>query len=427
MWLGTIESEDGAFQLIQILEFIRSWARDIFRPSIQESYENLNLRGLTPSSASIARSESIFSIRSLPLQLPATSSNHGESYESDLNMQALENGGNHPLLQWARDYRPSADWASQVNIQHVNVVLYSFNILPLPNVKQVLKNLANSLPNENQQKSALSHLTSLLQHPQYFIQLTKSQLQAIRCEWTGTKKISAANPSADSNEVFTVSIFFRCFVQGRDWQIRREIHCMAVPSQILDLRNQPSSFQFMTILQSIQRVRDLSGSESLQYAVNDVSFLLDLETGLAQWIAAPAEGREISINAIALCAGFHKVAKKAEGDLNTGSLRWIRQHRNEASVADPLPKAFKSLDNEGGSVLVRRPDASSQSVPRFCLYILEDTPHVDSDRVQQWLRNSTHHFQEIHANADAVLTFSQNDSRIIQSWLASLRTGHTGI
>ena len=41
LWRGTIESQDGALQILQIVDYIWSWARDVYRPQIRACLRSL--------------------------------------------------------------------------------------------------------------------------------------------------------------------------------------------------------------------------------------------------------------------------------------------------------------------------------------------------------------------------------------------------
>jgi hypothetical protein len=68
LWQRTIQSQDGALQLLLIVEYIWSWARDVYRPAIKTLIEKSMIgdRDLSPAStAQFRRSHSLSSATSL--------------------------------------------------------------------------------------------------------------------------------------------------------------------------------------------------------------------------------------------------------------------------------------------------------------------------------------------------------------------------
>ena len=262
----------------------------------------------------------------------------------------------------------------------------------------------------------------------------------IECEWTGIEKVSTVNASTSPTDVLRVFFFFRTFIRGEDWQVRRELYCVTLSMDAVKTLNSllktrlmvnpcrpASSSQFTTIRQRLLRLRNLLGSEALQYAMNNVSLSLSFDMDEVQWNLPPAKGWIVGRAASALYQKFHEVAQTArlsssKLDLSLEPLPWIQQHQVERSDTEPLPKTFKSLDNEGGAILVIKPVSSPQLIPKFCLFVLEKG-HVDDACMRQWLLHSFHHVQLMNADPGTAITFSSDDRHIIKSWLASLHTG----
>lgn len=151
LWQGTIQSQDGALQLLLIVDYIWSWARDVYRPSIRDALFNdiTGSRELSP--ASTDRFRTSVSLSSVSNSAP--SSQTFVSYEVDRliaterssrtpfirdsqelchpqeQAATIPNVANsHPFLKWAAGHELSPPWTELGIIRHSDLVLFEFTL-----------------------------------------------------------------------------------------------------------------------------------------------------------------------------------------------------------------------------------------------------------------------------------------------------------
>src|SRR6266536_4180607 len=62
LWSGRVDSNDGALQLLLIIDYIFDWARDLYRPGIYRQLQSLATDDFSES-RSIATDSDIYSLR----------------------------------------------------------------------------------------------------------------------------------------------------------------------------------------------------------------------------------------------------------------------------------------------------------------------------------------------------------------------------
>ena len=209
-------------QLVQILDFIWTWARDIHRPSIRKCLRGIgnDIREFSPTSSdAFTRSESFFSDRSLPF-VGTPSSTHQPGF-SATNVDYVPNQENSTTrnefsqtpFKWVGSRDISAMWSPETSVRHSDLVLCSFRALQLPDKHESFESLAQSLENNSRWNTTLSYLLALVQQSQCTIPLRRRFITAIACEWVGAEVTTGSNVETNPNEIVMASFFFRTLFQ----------------------------------------------------------------------------------------------------------------------------------------------------------------------------------------------------------------------
>lgn len=238
LWHGNLESQDGALQIFQVVDFIWTWARDVYRPQIRRCLRGHPCqREISPTSTNpIRRSQSVLSV------LSARSSSQQPLLETmledDITAREVVNNGqpdfqdtsSHPFLRWADHRDLSTPWGPHTSIRHSDIVRFSFRILEIPEGQQSLEDLISSLKYDRENLTMMFlHALKTIQQNQCTLPLKRAQIYDLAKYWTG---INAQMPYGQNtmnrrpDQTVDTFFLFRTFCQQEDWQIKREVYCV---------------------------------------------------------------------------------------------------------------------------------------------------------------------------------------------------------
>ena len=437
LWLGTIESYDGALQLILILDFIWTWARDIYRPAIRRCLRegSDSVRGHSPTSTdAFARSESLPSQRSFPPSIPGSTLTHrpefnmsGAGHASARGEFTIDDVVSHPLRQWNKSPDLVANWASQTIIRPSDIVSCSFRFLELPDKEESFDSLTRPLKDGSKRKQTLSHLLPLIQQAQYSVPLARKDISTIERGWMGTNMADSKINRSKPHEVLMSFFFFRTFIQRQDWEIKRELYCIAWsietaeilrkltdPGLALDYLTYWSSSRVHDVIEATLHVRNVSGKKSVEWAFTDTNLVLcqheeqSAPNNRLQWTRPPSQG--VSGAVLLRYRNLFQAASSgippfSELHYRSDRLLWLRRQDHAAEAKE-------------GAILAGKSYQWPEQCPKFCLFVLEGG-EIDTSYLGRLLQGAIGNATYDMNSTNGALTFNEKDKNILRSWFRS--------
>ncbi|KAF2109609.1 hypothetical protein BDV96DRAFT_585029 [Lophiotrema nucula] len=289
LWHGTVESQDGALQLLQIVDHIWTWARDIYRPGIRTCLQDLNNRDSSPAStvqfygtpsvysdstslSNIRRQNSApsgqlqntfrpdqtasayisehVSLSRQPLELHSTQNpsaedskivrNVSDVINDDQNEQIEARPGMMSHRQNPRDNarrasipaHPILRWA---DLHLESAEFSSFATVCHANIARFTFCIRDITDFEVYLSNAGSEYTrrerwQLMDIYRISIQISRTTLSRFESYWT---QRGLAETTSSPDEIVRATIFFHTYLHHMNWQIVREIVCVIWPSEIV--------------------------------------------------------------------------------------------------------------------------------------------------------------------------------------------------
>ena len=399
LWHGNLESQDGALQIFQIVDFVWTWARDVYRPQIRRCLSGhiAYQREISPTSTNpFPRSQSVLSVPSARsfsqplLDAMVDDDIMAEEVVSD-NQPDFQEASSHPFLRWAGHCDV---WTPNTSIRHSDIVMFSFRVLEIPENQQSFHDLIYSLRYNRENSTMMLHALKVILQNQYTLSLKRDQLHDIEKYWTGVNAQTSYGRSITNHpdQRIKTLLLFRTFCQQEDWQLRREVYCVIWSSRAASLlsmiletdinfsfdEDSLLSIQHSEFIRAFQQLRKLSGRRSVAYALHNTSLILlpcDDASGRGsqlQWRQPQSQG--IPEHVIAGYVALFDSASCSEDLVQSyyhqfGRLLWVL--RTEQGTDTP-PDLERIPDNvgEGGAMLTVKPGAWPQQCPRFCLFVL---------------------------------------------------------
>jgi hypothetical protein len=276
------------------MDYIWTWARDVYRPQVRKCLRALIVDGDTNSpgwTPRFRRSISIVSgstYNSFSQELAVIGEQGGSDVSSHVTQQydsrTLDNLGYHVLrhtqdaasdsfLRWSNPFNSTLPWLQFSTIKHSDIILFSFHYMRVSREHTVLSNDLHWLNQEDLAK--LYHCA---------MPMSESNLYDLEDSWTGNATM-AINP----HNLIKVSFIFKTYCQPSDWQLRRDIYCIIWPLSIastlesstemeLDVNVAPNwknlPTQHSSIIRAFHQLRILRGSQSVFCALNNCSLVL---------------------------------------------------------------------------------------------------------------------------------------------------------
>jgi hypothetical protein len=434
LWIGTIESYDGALQLLQIVDFIMTWARDIYRPQVRNSLSDhdADFRELSPTSTNpFARSESVSSV------LSSQSISHAVETRG-LNVHPLENdfyfhrntqdASSHPFLKWSNFTDISAPLPVQTSIRHANIVAFSFRALLMPRLREdVHILLQSSVLNQDMREKPLDLLEALKQ-PRYSILLRRKHIWELAKDWTGEDmRHDDTASSTNSDEVVRAVFFFRTICQSHTWQIEREVCCIISSLVATEVDSPPDNELLLSrrlqVCVALSQVRNLFGKESVSYALRNFGLILrhsqypDVGGSQFKW-ASPSNQENTSITQ------YLALISAANRDSGTSRVRQLHTVglREVLPVQAAAPRFLPPISEDAGkagAMLAVRPSGWPVECPRFCLFVLPEDGIDNKVRLGQLLHAAIEDRNFYFADSDTahgLPTWDATDWKLLRDW-----------
>jgi hypothetical protein len=451
LWHGTIQSEDGALQLFLIVEFIWSWARDIYHPLIlrcvrgdtdnvarrlSASMELVNLSVsssvTSPMQSSSDHTHTLSStiIEELedsdPMDLETehgedssnTSTEDGssagtlnewdrEAGEKDNESRSLtrvhstvQNADSHAFLRWT--YPPFTESGIQCIIRHSNLVNFEFHRSFLLEGNENL-----NLPTEGH---TLAHMREIC----HSVVLSRRQIYEIGEYWTGQPTVDFSEDlQSDYDQLWTA--FFYCISSLKPpcWEIHRELYCIAYiktnrsePFTPIsnDRDNYSKESKFPELIRALSSIRNLTGSDSVSTAFKEEAYVLSPDPGGPEWIRLPGHITGASF--------------ETKDIIYRTSTSFLHIHPPDGASQEQ-PISLLDDNDEIGMIVVR--PSSWEAGAQFCLFVFSEECLVN-DTLLSVILNRTIHEREFHFATQEHKLWSTEEKRALKAWMARMDT-----
>ncbi|KAE9377465.1 hypothetical protein N431DRAFT_500317 [Stipitochalara longipes BDJ] len=421
LWHGNLESQDGALQIFQIVDFVWTWARDVYRPQIRKclSRHDTYQREISPTSTNPnPHSQSVLSMpsaRSFSQPLLDTMLEDDTMAQEDMSDMSdyqpdFQDASSHPFLKWADHRGVSTPWALNTSMRHSDIVMFSFRVFEIPEDEESFYDLLHSLRYDHETSRMMLHVLRVIRQNQYTLPMKRHQIHDLEEYWTGvnTQKSYGRNTASHPDQRIRTFVLFRTFCQQQDWQLKRELYCVIWSARAASLLSMflgtDTDFIFdedplppiqdFEFIRAFQQLRKLSGRQSVAYALDNTSLVLlpcndaNGHGNQLQW--RQPRSQDIPEDTIAKSVAWFDLAFFSEGPAQPyyhegARLLWVI--RTEQATSTP-PELINITDDvgKGGAMLVVKPGAWPQECPRFCLFVLLSHGFQDEARLGHLLR-----------------------------------------
>lgn len=438
LWHGTVESLDGSLQLLQIVDYLWSWARDIYRRQIRHSLCALApiIREISPSTDdSFSRSQSILSeLRSTSLRAPQVDvimedDQPTDNFTPQTGLSAIPNSDLR-LLQYGPNWPNEGQCGyPQTALRHSDLIVFSFRLFRCPTPAQSLPNRLTG----SGYRIIMTHFESLLRSGSIVL-LKYGQVRDLERLWT-TSEANPPLPAAVLDERKAAYFHFHTFCRRNDWQIFRELNC--VLWDLTDVQRYTAAVQqeafsppynmteesglHATLVELLSMVRDVSGKASVLDALKNTRSVLS---------KVPASAEDLSpIRWVAGCSShmepFEKSASRwhwpAHFYHESAQTVALRQKPSEREDGLGVVPVFKDCGQVGGLLAKRRQSWPTQC-PRFCLFVMLDIKASEKSQLKQLLLSviQEKEIYGIKTERSEQAEVLKDDRRLIRKWLESL-------
>jgi hypothetical protein len=361
LWQGTIQSQDGALQLLLILDYLWSWARDVYRTSILDLVRN-SLSTFDPvSPVSTERFRHSVSQDTDQMQVDSMAAGSGgQQHPSEEGPAGLSNADNHVFLRWAIGHTESPSWTEIGSIRHASIVAFEFRCYYPVFHDDSWKKVVDSASAETSTEALYANAMTL----------TAEQLRSLASDWvTYVPFIEGVEP----NCYVRVTLFFQTYCDDHTWQIRRALGCILWHLGG-DLTTEMCGGE--GIKTAILQMQSLRGRDSVWLALRTTTLILTYE-----------ESNDGVGRASFKDAGFSEDLKdkfralSAEVHFDNVVLRHIHLARGLVYIDEQQPAFGQTVhdnvpwesDNKSGhAMLAIRSSQWHESCPKFCLFVLSD-------------------------------------------------------
>lgn len=448
LWHGTIESQDGALQLLQIVDYIWTWARDIYRPQMRHCLRTIDGREPTPvfpsrihRSLSAQTESSNYSAtdpRSSEVELEERN-NYSRQYIDSLPDIAETNqitpaasvqykSHPHPFLRWATLHNDSPHLASFATIRHADLVSSSFYIREIPNIETYLSTFESSYTRKERLR--------LIDMYRFSILISRRDLHHLESYWTG-----CGNWVPFSSETVKVTLFYHTYLQNTSWHIVKELVCIIWPHDeideeaLLDRHTEPAQaidracYQWLE--HGIQPVKQLQGSHSVLCAFNNYVIIPVFRQFQPHrrkdpdmiWVTPdqffPSDSNVKECIELLQDDGLFAVKRDQQSsyfDADT-TMAMIDSMDNDVDRTTYLP-GLPEKSHETNSLIFVKPNDWPSTTPKFCLFVLL-REHFDDAKVLENLLQQRLRSGEILGHS---LELTKSDTSGLKGWLFWLRT-----
>ncbi|KAK5062685.1 hypothetical protein LTR84_004758 [Exophiala bonariae] len=398
LWHGTILSEDGALQLLLIIEYLQSWAYNVYRPGVLGCLVGgrLNSRRLTPGFSVL--SERSPSELELLQHIPHQASDNRKLVVENFRPQGRISNGHvgtetsrgmehDNLLGWTRWIGKSVNdpkWTRLMTIRHTDLVYLDIVSLNLPEELDTLKSCLESFEMQRALDSIAEELLMMFLDNELAIQTTNHIVSRTSAE------------EHESPVPVRAIIFSRSAIRRQDWQISRQTLVIACTWKSLMLLKDLS--QHSVALPNFPRHCHTQQCACFTTAINAVSWISrGMSANLAlgqtclrlrfdqssrqpahfQWVQARSGAKDTRFKnfCLAILNTTSSVIKQRPFIEKVRS-HWKVSPGEGTATATAM---FMALDvpqlvddSKVAAMIVKKPRTWPETTQKFCLFVMED-------------------------------------------------------
>lgn len=401
------------------MDFVWSWARDIYHPIIKDAISNsdrglrslcrLNVdgRGRSPSVSTFESSVSNTDDSDC-VEIDALSETTGDPavlLQSDelelhpdqsLAEEALSDAKSHEFQQWAASQKTSSPWTQLGMIRHSNIVHFEFRCYDCRPHNRVRKRFMEK--GDTPLDGVLSSSALLI---------PAEQLYQIATLWT-TKNLPTI-PRLDEGNGVHVTFYFETFCDKSTWKIKRILNCLLWNrvTTIVTKRSQrstathrpkhvyshirPRGSEMRALERSVLDVRNIHGRDSVICALTSVSLILrrQEDTSNLGWELCEDMGLSEDVLNV-LEYRLSRMRRRVNGRPQSTSCEavlWV-----ESSSEFELKSKVRGLEldkRSGDSTLALRQPQWPATTCMLCLFILIDDGYDSEGNLYRLLQAVT--------------------------------------
>ena len=209
VWSGSIQTYDGALQLLLLVDYVFDWARDSYRLDILQELKTIASGDNDAASSAYYSDPDVPSMRRVEVLPDDTSADEGEEYQRYTTLQDAFT---------AFDDEEGA-------IRHAAFVEYRYCCL------FVTKDNVKTLVQSTNQQNAQTLYRGILDQMADCHLIDMSTLSALEEQWTGTSRFVPAGPR--SEQAFYTVISHTTYLSGH-WNQIRELYVVAISPSAWD-------------------------------------------------------------------------------------------------------------------------------------------------------------------------------------------------
>lgn len=410
--------------MLLIVDYIWSWARDIYRTTVRNLIANsrISFRTVSPVSTDRLRySISLCPTSSLAhdpqdldgIQTDGTGAGCDRSQRQESTEPVfLQDATSHPFLRWAVGHPDSPSWTALGSIRHANIVQLEFQYHD--HCAAATSREEDMLSNEDQlSKSGLKD---------YSIRISREQLNDIAFIW-GTRNQSAWGFGLA--HTMRATFYFKTYCSQSSWQIKRVLHCNIWEEEQLPLSRHSNTEELM---RAMLKVRNIHGRESAWLALRSTDLILRPTRGDGglEWVTFTDSN--LTEKASDILSGHAAGRNQGIGGvcrvrLDNG-LFWTGTVLNNRDQC--LPASCGKDNRTGDCLLAIRSSSWPDTVPKFCLFVPAETDYESGSELLHFLNKAV---SEKSFCGDKNCQLSNHDRRALYyevfKWRAALTLERT--
>lgn len=474
--MGRTTSQDGALQLLLIIDCICEWARDVFRFEIscclaggKENLRSDNLRHTSPAPTYASRFSTMepqFEDAMSPsllqdsrwnaiLETDVDTAEFGETASiasltledsimdvdeileerwtaaQDESIESYTDVVSHPLLQWAKISVAEVPWSAHATIRYANMCLFAFSHLSLPNDPEDLLACLRlgSGPEVGATRRMATNLVMSLTDYLLATTTTVGRIFQLKNDWLRKVEIAPNGIESSLHAIFA----FRTYIRTSDWQIVRELLCISCTPQTVQNLAKIAGFSVgqlrMRITQLAKKplplapgnefLRGLSGSHAASAAIKS---LVDYLGAVSHTGSFDIESAERSFSMLRL-SDSHRQRMSPWLDRGTALMEVLKKPFSGGIRYPPESE----IPSRGGAILLRKGYHWPHKNPRWCLMVLDEVGLESSEELARRLRVQES-FQNFNFAASYDLTGDpveipldqSGDGDFLEAWIKDL-------
>ncbi|KAF2175980.1 hypothetical protein K469DRAFT_755936 [Zopfia rhizophila CBS 207.26] len=420
LWHGTIESHDGALQLLQIVDYIWTWARDIYRPQIKACLLGDDPRAAIPSFLRSMRSLSVQSISSdssvsssEPVADPKEprNSESGNDIEQDIEMEIDELptsqkdvpqhkrdddfSRNYPpgFRQWIIRHTLEPELSHFGTIRHSNIVSFSFHIRKISDVDLYLSTHTSDFDRGER--------ATLLKLEKISVSFRVENLIREARVWSNDDTL---NIDSHGHETVRASFLFQTRCRPEDWHIVRDVYCIVWPLREPDtgrLLSRPTKVVNHAVEHlNMDDIRGLRGQRSSWAALDAYTLVGATENNFRRGLSwrRPMDVY-LSTNVMHACVDLLQEKRLFSAHWSSSTVANINDWNSGAFQQYRflnLPGLTRPVEPSGALIAVK-PEWWPEETPKFCLFVHQEKTY-DNARVLENLLEQTLRQRKFYGN-----------------------------